>query len=372
MHKCSRDDCPPANISGPTIKCAKCKSVCYLKCFGFEKCATIDGIDVVKVTLPDGSQLFTPVPYSSFVCCTNTLTTTELKAALKIPKANTRSTSKTRAAKPTENANDSPVLNELNEIKKMITKINVSTENNPSELAEIKAMAKESSDKLKSLQNSVFDGPTNGNVHSAVNTPTFANVLGDQRKVMTAKRKLNVNVNDTPNKQRMANLPKPVGGTRDINIGQPLPDTAKANAKPKQMSKPKFDKSLWISKLHFSVTNEEIVDYIMTKTDIKDRNRFNVRKLVKKDADLSLLSHVSFKIDVNEQDFDYLNNPDIWPKTVVIREFIHTPAVKLGAFLDAAMASTEAPATKQPRIEPKNASNETNQGEQQETMETNE
>lgn len=53
-----------------------------------------------------------------------------------------------------------------------------------------------------------------------------------------------------------------------------------------------------------------------------DRQQFNCRQLVKKDADITTMQFVSFKIDVNEDLFELMSDPEIWPKYILVREFL--------------------------------------------------
>lgn len=47
-HKCNREDCPRDHVNGPKVKCVKCKTTCFLRCFGFVEGPKIDGEDTVK------------------------------------------------------------------------------------------------------------------------------------------------------------------------------------------------------------------------------------------------------------------------------------------------------------------------------------
>lgn len=199
MHKCSKNDCPTANVAGPTIKCIKCKNLCYLKCFGFEKVATVESIDAIKFLLPDGGAFFSFVPHSAFVCCESSVSTTDLKSAFKLPKAK-RGTSASRATKTNETDENAPVAAELNEIKNLIQK-------NAIVLNEIKAIAEESNANMKLSQRNAMFGHMAAHVSSITNTPTTS-LVGGQRKVMTAKRKLETNTK--PKKQLIDDLPKPL------------------------------------------------------------------------------------------------------------------------------------------------------------------
>lgn len=168
---------------------------------------------------------------------------------------------------------------------------------------------------------------------SVSTTPSFPRIANGNRRIYTPKRKL-----DTDNypKKMIDNLPKPVHGTRDINIGPPPAAKPSAAPKPKN-DKPKFEKSVWISKLDPSVSVDMMNEFILANTELTEKTQFNVHKLVKKDADISELSNVSFKIDVNEQHFDMLLNPEMWPMYVAVREFIQVKPVQLGAFIHEAL-----------------------------------
>lgn len=345
-HKCNRDDCLRENVNGPKAKCTKCNNLCYLKCFGFEKCATMDNIDVIRYPLPNGGAIHTFLPHIAFVCCNESITTAELKANMKVP-PKTRGTSQTRQAKqPVENT---MIMNEIAEIKDKITKMNITTEKNTTELSSIKTTVNENNVLCKSLENKANVSSTATHNNQFTKTPTFARIVADNRRLLTPKRKL-----DTVNKpkQLSENWPKPVCGTRDINIGpRPKPVTLeKANANKARNTRANFDKSIWVSGLAPATTNEEMMDFVLKASGSEDKNQFNCRKLVKKDADIDQLSYISFKIDANEQLFEQLMNPDIWPNYVRIRQFIQAEPVTLGAFLDVARATPP----KQQKVETKN------------------
>lgn len=116
-------------------------------------------------------------------------------------------------------------------------------------------------------------------------------------------------------KQFVKDLPTPIAGKSDTNIGQPpiIREKVKTANKPCGFVKPDFSKSVWVSRLNPAVTNEQMVDFIIAKTDNNDKNQLNCRKLVKKDADLSELTYVSFKIDINDEHVDEILDPEIWP-----------------------------------------------------------
>lgn len=66
---------------------------------------------------------------------------------------------------------------------------------------------------------------------------------------------------------------------------------------------PEFKKALYVSGLHPTTSNGELADYIVQNTSVNDKTEFNVHKMVKKDADLSVLRFVSFKVEMNDDEF---------------------------------------------------------------------
>lgn len=54
---------------------------------------------------------------------------------------------------------------------------------------------------------------------------------------------------------------------------------------------------------------------------------------MKKGQDLSTLKFVSFKVAVNQDEFDVLMDPDVWPENVMVREFLQN--VTLGDYFPA-------------------------------------
>lgn len=118
-------------------------------------------------------------------------------------------------------------------------------------------------------------------------------------------------------------LPTPKIGTKSNASGLsvvPKPNRNKEN-------KPKFDKALFVSRMHPMSTCEEITGYIISNTTVKDPSKFNVHKMVKKDADLSSLKYESFKVELNEDDLD---NESLWPQGVVVCELKPAPKNELG------------------------------------------
>lgn len=127
-----------------------------------------------------------------------------------------------------------------------------------------------------------------------------------------------------------AKFPTPKQGKKNVQIGKPVEQRQNAPRKSNPLSK-----AIWISKFHPETTPDELENYIVENTEVKDTSKFKCSKLVKKDADIGKMSFVSFKIDVSSDVYDILINPDIWPQDKQIREFIKLlpPKQTLGEFM---------------------------------------
>lgn len=313
-HKCNRNDCP---ADGPKVNCLKCKNKCNLKCFGFEKSATIDGNETVKCLLPNGQVVVMFLSCMGLVCCEDTVSSTEARNGLKWPIAKQREPSRGKAT------NDSIMSNEIRSIKEMLLSIKNATEQNANEIAAIKTMTTTTEANVKKVTE--MGATTNACETPKISSPAWNYVSGYRKRAaekaaaagtpQTGKRR---RPDSTPNEKQ--NYPQPKIGTKS-NVGG-LSVVAKRELK--QDDKPKFEKAIWISRLSPSVTEAEIVEFIASNTTVTDKAKMNVRKLVKKDADLSTLNFVSFKVEVNANDFNVLIEPDVWPTNVMVREFMQS------------------------------------------------
>lgn len=112
-------------------------------------------------------------------------------------------------------------------------------------------------------------------------------------------------------------IPTPKQGKKDVQIGRAVEERqiVPRNSNP-------LSKSIWISKFHPETTPEELENYIVEHTEVKDKSKFKCSKLVKKDQDVTNMSFVSFKIDVTPENFGILIAPENWPQNKHVREFI--------------------------------------------------
>lgn len=114
--------------------------------------------------------------------------------------------------------------------------------------------------------------------------------------------------NRTPRRDR------PVTGTSNNVIGKPISPNQPKTAHPKP------EKAVWLSKIHRDATEEELTQYISDTIGITS-TEVDVRKLVKKDRDISEYSFVSFRIACKIEHFNRLMDPMYWPSNSLIREF---------------------------------------------------
>lgn len=137
-------------------------------------------------------------------------------------------------------------------------------------------------------------------------------------------------------------VPTPKCGTRDIEIGRPV--VARTFVERKTSRKPnELTMALWASNFHPETTTEELDNYIIEYTEVKDKTKFKCTKLVKKDADLTKLTYVSFKIDVSPETYEILKHKENWPKNKTIREFskLSPPKPTLNDFIPATKSNTD-------------------------------
>lgn len=298
-HTCNRDDCPPQNVSGPKIRCIVCNKDLFLKCFA-EPGPKIDGCETMKVPLPKGGYLYSFVSHSAFSCCEEIPATT-LKKHLKLPKP-PRSSSKSRPS--SETADFNAVITELAAIKQIATEANTNTK---SILSFTEQQNRTNNTRVRST---ITTTPSRLSINQS-NT-SFAAVLG-KPSVQLQSPKFH---RSAPQKPQI--VPPVRIGTKSTSCGLSIVP------KPTIISKPRFEKAIWASRFSPSTTTEEINQFIIENTPVKDPSRFTIHKLVKKDCDLTSLRFVSFKVATNTDDFDILCDPDIWPKGIEVRAFLQS------------------------------------------------
>lgn len=318
-HKCD-ERCPNSAKRGPKIKCCKCSTVCYLQCFDFEAGEKIDGHDTVKLTVND-VVITTFVSTLGFACCTNILPPNDQKKALKMPASN-RSASKSRSKSDSEQS----LANELSNIKDMLSSIKGATDSNTAEIAAIKLLSAQTDANVKIV--------TERNAStSAMSTPRSPalNYVNDFKRRAYANAAAG-----TPGKRKRLEIneraklkfPDPKVGTKSNASGL----TIVPRVNNVRDDKPIFEKALYVSGLGPATSNDEIANYILEFTSVKDATKFKVHKMVKKDAEISKLKFVSFKVEMNAEELEVLDNVDLWPQGLRVREFQMVPKNQMGNF----------------------------------------
>lgn len=318
-HKCKKLECPKDNSTGPKVNCLKCKSCCYLKCFGFEAGPTIAGNDTVQLPV-NGMIVVMFASCMAFVCCDDTVTTGELRSAsgLKFPTA--RDTSKAKV-------NDALVK----EIKDMLKSIKEATDTNTADIAEIKSMTTKTEANVKKAternenmnQNATPVGPALRYVQN-YRSRSYANVAASSSATPFSANKRKRPASP-PNEKLQFPTPK-MGKKSDANGLQVVPKVVRSDIKPK------FGKALYVSRLNPATTNEQLIEYIVGNTPVTDPSKFNVHKMIKKGIDESTLKFVSFKVEMNVEELDVLDDGSLWPEGTIVREFTQKPSNELGKF----------------------------------------
>lgn len=140
---------------------------------------------------------------------------------------------------------------------------------------------------------------------------------GQQRK---RQKTISLIDNETGTTIETATLPSPQQGTKDVELGKPVdrPKTVRNSALRHFNA---LSEAFCVSNLHPETTTEEIEYYIIEHTQVKDKSKFKVTKMVKKDADLSQLTFVTFKIAIVPELYNILYDRSNWPKNKTVREF---------------------------------------------------
>lgn len=84
----------------------------------------------------------------------------------------------------------------------------------------------------------------------------------------------------------------------------------------------KSTRELCLSKLPTNLSESDIKTYLKAR-GVNEGDILKITKLVKQNTDLSLLSFISFKIDINESTYKKLIKNEFRPKNCTIKDFIH-------------------------------------------------
>lgn len=131
-----------------------------------------------------------------------------------------------------------------------------------------------------------------------------------------------VNRNETPKSSKPSrsagdkNKTPSLSGTSAKVIGKPL---SPIKTRPKIVRKIP-EKTIWLGRLYRETTEGEILAYIKDELGIANTDQLQVRKLVKKDRDISEYTFISFKIACSAEMFNELLDVNKWPTNCHIRK----------------------------------------------------
>lgn len=312
-HICNRNTCSTKAVGGPKMNCVECDKECFLLCYGFEKC----GVNAVKLPLLHGACIGLDPNLMSFTCakCDNVLiddavsNKMEQMANKLIPTLNSRET-QTKYPSPSMIR----MADDLADLKSIV--------------CEMKRKMDEPRAKIDLLSNvaTTTSGSQNYSSSSSKGKISYADILNADRLIRTPKRnKESMIAANLTEKQKLLRPPSKVGTRADTDSLVVVANVL-----------PKLSKSIYVSRVSTSVTQDKMVSFIEKHSDMKKNTDFKCSLLVKKGADLSLLTFVSFKIDVTVDHFDRLMQENFWPKGIQIRPFVpkERKSVNLGDFLN--------------------------------------
>lgn len=200
------------------------------------------------------------------------------------------------------------------------------------DLSTIKKLSTDIYQNVKTSKRNTVEVNTTSEVNTTLLTPKptqFAQILKEQRSQsrQSTSMKRTAAAMKTPTNSKPKKLPQAKVGTRSISSNLKIAPAPKP--------KPKLDRAIHVSRMDTSVTVEILNEYISQNTQLKLNENFKCSLLVKKDVDISKLTFISFKVDVDSDNFNVLSDVDFWPQGAMIREFISQPkTAKFGDFLE--------------------------------------
>lgn len=326
--KCSREDCAPKNtLSSQTVNCFCCKGQIHLSCYGVLKFAeeifvSANIVMICDECLTDSKEQQSPKRKQS-------TSGTNLVQYTIDPQNPTLSLSKTAPTLPTPPKNSTVKQNQQTQavIELLVQEIKTNTETIAGLKNSVDSMKETISEQKATVGESIR---LNEESYSTIKQ-SYANILkntsqNDVKETPRSTRPFRTQ-KPTPKqvpKQTPKQTPKPnkptVSGTSEKVIGKP-PSPNRIRLNGRSNTAPKSEKAIWVSRLHRDTTEEELSSYIKDAIGITSTDQYQVRKLVKKDKELSSYSFVSFKITCPVNMFHTLMDVKIWPNYSQIREF---------------------------------------------------
>lgn len=341
-HICDREDCPRDAVNGPKAKCFSCKKQFFLGCFGIKSPATSHSTANEQTIGNKTEKFFAPTSNVQFICSECLSPSASLNDSISTPRSE-RVKIKDILQEVTRLYDQIASLqSSSNEMNKKLDTIDVTTNEIKSNT---ETVLNKTNQQLTNTDNPMIFGspsistrPFRPTLHRK--TPTYASMVrgkGDTQFSTPNGAKRRRHEREQVAQTKKPNVPTPKIGTginanRLVSVPKPEPK--------KKIEKLKFEKAVWVSRLATTITEEDVHHHITTITP--PISKFTVHRLVKKDRSVSELTFVSFKVAVNDADFDTLMDPNVWPQGVLVREFVENKPITLGAFLPADLNGNDA------------------------------
>lgn len=321
--KCSSEDCPAKNKSPDlTWYCYGCKNPIHLLCYDIAKDPEDIFVNDNIVMVCDGclqNPKETVSPKRKMP-----IATTSLKQRTIDVQSPTLSLSMTApTVTPSKQITAKQSLQIQTVIESLVQKVEIQT----ATIAGLQTSVEVMNDTI-SQQNTVVGHSikvNNENISSIKETLKQTPIASHRKSYAETVRPPNrrSTVNETPktsNSTRTPRSTKPIlSGTSQNVIGKPI-SPQQSTRNDRSSAAPKPEKAIWVSRLHRETTEDELASYIKDSIGIPATD-FVVRKLVKKDRDISTYSFVSFRITCSQSNFTTLMQTHHWPSNSVIREF---------------------------------------------------
>lgn len=320
---CSKDDCPTQNVSRDrTVNCHRCKCHIHLSCYGIDK-ATVEifvtGNIVILCDACLDTEFEEPSPKRKGNAPNMVQRTLDTNLSLSTPSIES---SKITTVKPSTQK----LIESLSVEVKMQTATIAALKSSVDSMYGTIAQQNENEQKSMGLNNEHMSSIKKSlsetqDLIESIKKPSYADIAKRSQRQQSDGTPKSSRVNQ-PKKTPKVNEPKKtpaLSGTAQKVIGKPLSPIQQQDPK-RKMERKTAQKAIWISKLHRDTSADEVLAYIKDHLGI-NVDQLVVRKLVKKDRDISEYSFVSFCITCPTTLFDILMDVNNWPSNSQLREF---------------------------------------------------
>lgn len=313
--KCSRDDCPPANLHKDySAKCGNCGDELHLPCIGIDRKMNevlfhrnvrvfCNGCSAKSVVGSNINATAKPVVKSSSFSSAVFGTTGSFDASSAkidsiaamllqvhdiVRETNEKVTSSVDSSQSYAN-----VVKKVDELKEIATKTNARVNEKCFE----KQIVSVSTDRNLSSYPRLG---TPSSKRKCISSPPSV-PLQPTRKFLGRKR--------TSGTATIANH----GLGSRVDLGNGIGDTSQ--------SRPRFTKAIYVSRMQNDVTKEKIVEYMKSQMPELNESGISLRLLLKKDVDVTTRRFISYRLACTDALYEKLIEPSFWPDHIEIGEF---------------------------------------------------